>query len=81
MKADENGFVHCYECPLVIDEYNLMCKANSHYDRHIKKWTMDDTDLNIGHQIAEFVKEHSLNENIPEMKVAFVGDPSGSSKP
>lgn len=39
---DENGFVHCYECPLVIDEYNLMCKANSHYDRHIKKWTMDD---------------------------------------
>lgn len=47
----------------------------------IEKWTMDDTDLNIGYQIAEFVKEHSLNENIPEMKVAFVGDPSGSSKP
>ena len=46
----------------------------------IDKWTMDDTDLNIGYQIAEFVKHHSKNENIPEMKVAFVGDPSGSSK-
>lgn len=47
----------------------------------IEKWTMDDTDLNIGYQIAEFVKHHSLNKDIPEMKVAFVGDPSGSSKP
>lgn len=46
----------------------------------IDKWTMDDTELNIGDQIAEFVKHHSLNDNIPEMKVAFVGDSSGSSK-
>lgn len=46
----------------------------------IQKWTMDDTELNIGHQIAEFVNHHSKNEDIPEMKVAFVGDLNGSSK-
>jgi len=46
----------------------------------IEKWTMDDTELNIGYQIAEFVNHHSKNGDIPEMKVAFVGDLSGSSK-
>jgi hypothetical protein len=46
----------------------------------IEKWTMDDSDLNIGHQISEFVNNHSENEDIPEMKVAFVGDFGESSK-
>lgn len=38
---DETGFVHCHECPLVVDAYNLMCKANSHYDKHKKQWVID----------------------------------------
>lgn len=28
-KRDENGKVHCFECPLVVDKYNMLCKANS----------------------------------------------------
>ena len=26
---DTNGRVHCYECPLVLNEHELMCKANA----------------------------------------------------
>jgi len=39
---DADGFVHCCECPLAIDEHLLMCKANSHYDRHLGKWVPDE---------------------------------------
>ena len=40
-ERDKNGFVHCSECPLVIDESQLLCKANSHYDRHLKDRVLD----------------------------------------
>lgn len=34
---DENGFVHCKECPLVVDADGFMCKANSRYNRRTKE--------------------------------------------
>lgn len=39
---DWNGYVHCAECPLVINKYICMCKGNAHYDRHRKEWIFDD---------------------------------------
>lgn len=38
---DENGLVHCKECPLVVDMGNHQCKANSHYNRHTRSWEWD----------------------------------------
>ena len=38
---DDTGYVHCSECPLVKDKGYLMCKANSHYNRHMKEWEPD----------------------------------------
>ena len=38
---DEKGFVHCNECPLVLDHNELMCKGNSHYDKKKKRWVFD----------------------------------------
>lgn len=38
---DDTSHVHCGECPLVIDKYLYMCKANSSYNRHIKEWEFD----------------------------------------
>lgn len=35
---DEQGFVHCKECPLVIDHTERLCKANARYNRHTKEW-------------------------------------------
>ena len=35
---DENGLVHCKECPLVVDSDGFMCKANSRYNRKTKEW-------------------------------------------
>lgn len=40
-KRDSENKVHCYECPLVVDAYDYLCKANAHYDRHKKKWIAD----------------------------------------
>lgn len=43
--SDENGIVHCYECPLSKgnpDAHDFRCKANSHYDRHAGLWVTDD---------------------------------------
>ena len=37
---DEGGYVHCSECPLVVD--GLTCKATAHYDRHLREWVMDE---------------------------------------
>ena len=37
-----DGKVRCNECPLVKDKADMLCKANSHYDRHLKEWVMDD---------------------------------------
>lgn len=39
---DENGFVHCKECPLVVDADGFMCKANSRYNRRTKEWERRD---------------------------------------
>lgn len=41
---DDTGHVHCFECPLnkSIGMYDFICKANSHYDRHIGEWVIDD---------------------------------------
>lgn len=33
---DENGKVHCSDCPLVVSHIDLMCKATAHYN-HRKK--------------------------------------------
>lgn len=38
---DENGLVHCKECPLAIDHYNHTCRAFMHYDRSKKEWVED----------------------------------------
>ena len=35
---DEQGFVHCKECPLVVDHTEHLCKANAEYNRHTKEW-------------------------------------------
>lgn len=43
---DENGKVHCRECPLVVSETFFMCRANSHYDRHTRNWEYDYEDEN-----------------------------------
>lgn len=39
---DSNGKVHCAECPLVKNAWLHLCKANSHYDRHIRDWDIDE---------------------------------------
>ena len=39
---DLNGYVHCNDCPLVIDKKYMMCRSNSHYDRKSKEWVPDD---------------------------------------
>ena len=41
-QRDENGLVRCHACPLVKDLRYLMCKANSHYDRHTHEWEPDE---------------------------------------
>ena len=36
---DENGLVHCNECPLVVgNKRDCLCKMNSYYDRKRKEW-------------------------------------------
>jgi len=42
---DEEGNVHCSECPLKVgnpDNYDFRCKANSHYSRKRKEWVFDE---------------------------------------
>lgn len=36
---DEDGYVHCRECPL--SKSDLKCKAIAHYDRKTKVWVSD----------------------------------------
>ena len=38
---DENGFVRCNDCPLVVNAYQHMCRAIAHYDRHSREWVYD----------------------------------------
>lgn len=37
-KRDVYGFVHCNECPLVVDRAERLCKANAVYNRHTREW-------------------------------------------
>lgn len=39
---EKDGFVHCNDCPLVVDRKYHMCRANSHYDRRLKEWVPDE---------------------------------------
>lgn len=39
---DENGLVHCKECPLVLDSYTYTCRAFMHYDKHKQIWVEDE---------------------------------------
>lgn len=41
-ERDEKGFVHCKECPLVMDADGFMCKSNSRYNRRTKEWERRD---------------------------------------
>lgn len=40
-ERDADGFVHCNDCPLIVDRYNILCKAVAHYDRHKREWVID----------------------------------------
>ena len=42
---DENGYVHCNDCPLVVDRKYHMCRSNSHYDRRLKEWVPDEEEI------------------------------------
>lgn len=39
---DNYGYVHCNDCPLVVDRTGHMCRSNSHYDRRLKEWVPDE---------------------------------------
>ena len=48
---DENGNVHCHECPLAKGDrkYDFRCKANSHYNKSTKEWEYDECEsITIG---------------------------------
>ena len=38
---DENGRVHCPECPLVVDRDGHLCKANAKYNRKTREWELE----------------------------------------
>ena len=38
---DKEGFVHCNECPLVVDKWGHVCRAVAHYDRRRREWIFD----------------------------------------
>lgn len=42
-EEDEEGNVHCFECPLRKGngKYDFRCKSNSHYNRKTKEWEFD----------------------------------------
>lgn len=40
-ERDENGKVHCFECPLVINPKACECRAWMHWDRHTQEWVED----------------------------------------
>ena len=42
---DKDGYVHCNDRPLVVDRTGHMCRANSHYDRKLKKWVLDEMEV------------------------------------
>ena len=51
-RQDATGHVRCRYCPLALHNkhpmeytrHDLMCKANSHYDRHKREWVPDEVE-------------------------------------
>ena len=43
---DKDGFVHCNECPLVLNHYDVMCHAVAHFDEKKNRWVLDDEENN-----------------------------------
>ena len=43
---DKDGYVHCNDCPLVVDRKYHMCRSNSHYDARLKEWVPDEVGIN-----------------------------------
>ena len=41
---DADGYVHCNECPLVVDGYAHLCKMNSVYNRRSREWVLKDAE-------------------------------------
>lgn len=41
---DVEGFVHCDECPLIVNDERPVpyCKAVAHYDTRLKEWILDE---------------------------------------
>ncbi len=85
---DKDGFVHCKECPLVVDHYSFTCRANSHYDRHRREWVADKMQNNLRglaeqqdgilyiEQVEEWIEE--IVEQLEEESDFFCGEPMGS---
>ena len=43
---DDTGHVHCNECPLRLNIWRYGdCKAVMHYDRHLRDWVLDETEV------------------------------------
>ena len=58
-KRDEDGFVHCNECPLVISVYWCMCHANSHYDPDECEFVLDE----YNRDMPDYPNEPMYEEN------------------
>ena len=44
-KYDNDGYVHCFECPLNKgnhSQHDFRCKSNSHYNPSTKEWEYDE---------------------------------------
>lgn len=48
---DEEGFAHCYECPLRVKNAGMFfglgyegCKANCHWNWRLQRWVPDEED-------------------------------------
>ena len=37
-----DGLVRCNECPLVIDRQYRLCRAFATYNRHERRWVIDE---------------------------------------
>jgi len=48
-ECDDTGHVRCGSCPLVKDHRDLLCKANSSYNRRTGLWEPDDCEEVIIH--------------------------------
>ena len=39
---EATGKVRCEFCPLVVNTRDMMCKANSHWDKHLREWVLNE---------------------------------------